>query len=425
MVFVFDQPMDTTVDWMPSFPPFAIGNFEWSLDTFSVVHEWDWSEDGRTLTAAYLFGEFPAGTLVMWTLNPGGGGDDPFVSESGVPLPETTGSFMTAGQSTGQEGDEDCDGFPDEWGSYAIFKGASYEQTSAADPLPAANAPYGFGAIVGAVEAGPELSEGSVTIPGAGEQELDPAPFTGDLFWFSTVPTEELWMSLFPEGSYTLRFTAVGESERVIAMDLPSEDFPTPKIANFGAAQSIDASQDFTLHWNEFTGAGDDGYLSVVITDETFDSEIVFQVPNYCVPIEIAPSATSVVIPADTLVADRVYQGILTFGRYGYLSTNDIPEMAGSCGVSKMTSFTLNTTTGGGAAIPATFNAVRILGNGNPEMSLTGTGGLDYRVERTGSMAAPNWVEVGVVTMDGTGSGVFEDTTAQSNFPLYYRAVTD
>src|SRR6185369_5376185 len=111
LVFVFNQPMDTNVPVLPSFPPFLVGN----LDVTPANHflSGTWSADGRTLTCEPS-SPLPANANVNWTLNPANS-MFPLTSASGVPLTTVSGSFKTGSSSGGG-----CDqtGLPPGWGNY-------------------------------------------------------------------------------------------------------------------------------------------------------------------------------------------------------------------------------------------------------------------------------------------------------------------
>jgi hypothetical protein len=416
LVFVFDQPMDTDVIVIPSFPPFLIGN----LDISRAGHYTDgsWSADGRTLTCVPSV-PLPADANVTWTLNPAGSAF-PFASASGTPLATVSGSFKT---TSGGGGTNECDprGLPSGWGSYSVTKNLSYDQVSSADPLPSTNSPFLFGVFVNGPSAGPAVSAGSITLPDSSRQDLQ--GFFG-LFTFSeTAETESALDTAYPSGSYTLRFTQTGQPERVIPMTMPATKPPVPKIENFTEAQAVNAAQDFTLRWGAFTGAAANDYLRLMISDDP--GTTVFQAPDYCVPRTLAVTATSIVIPANTLQTNKTYTASLSFGAFFHFSTNAVPEMSGVGSIVRSTSFTIKTGTGGGPGLPnpANLAGARLLSNGNPEISLSGTATRTYTVERTGSLSSPNWMPAGTVTMDAGGNAVFQDTQPNKTFPLFYRAV--
>ncbi len=419
VVFVFDQAMQKNTA-LGGFPPTVPGAIAWGgTGVTATKFSYSWSTDGMTLTCDYS-GDLPGNTEIAWTQNPGT--LIQLESEAGDPLPSGTyaGSFTT-GQGSG--GGEDCDpsGVPATWGAYTLSKSSSYQQTSTADPVPVAESPFAFSVLANGPQAGPAATAGSLTLPNNTSQTLQ--ALFGFLTFSDTPATDAALDAAYPAGNYTLRFTQTGQPERVIPMTMPAASVPVPKIANFAAAQAVNAAQGFTLSWNAFTGAGASDYLSLTITDGL--GNLLFQAPNPCVPRELPVTATSIVIPANTLETNKSYSAMLAFGRTFYSSTNAVPEMAGFGGVSRSTEFTINTGTGGGAADPARFTGYRLLPNGNPQMNLTGTAAHAYTIQRTSSLVTPAWSNAGTVTMDGAGAAVFEDTAAGKTFPLFYRAVAN
>lgn len=195
---------------------------------------------------------------------------------------------------------------------------------------------------------------------------------------------------------------------------------PVPKIINFTEAQDVNASADFTLIWNPFAGAGANDLLSVVVSDSGGE---VFRAPDPCVPLDLPVTATSVVIPGGTLASNRTYQAFLSFERFAYQSTNDVPEMSGFIGFFRSTQFTIDTSPGG-PATPARLTAIGLLPDGNPQMEVSGTPSKTYSIRRTSDLSGtPVWIPVGSVTVNAEGTAVFEDTFPGKVFPLFYQAV--
>jgi hypothetical protein len=415
LVFVFDQDMDTSVDLIPSFPPFLVGNFEVTPATAIFLGAWE--PDDRTLTCTPV-SDLPANTMISWKLNPAGA-PLPLTSAAGQPLATVSGSFTTAGGGGG--GQCDPSGIPSSWGHYSVSKNLSYDQTSTADPIPRADAPFLFGAFISSPQSGPAATAGSITPPNQPSKDLMMVPFTSFLSLSEMPATESALETAFPPGGYVLRFTQTGQPERVISMSMPATGTTIPKIANFTEAQAVNAAQDFTLRWSAFANAGADSYISLVISDNA--GKVVFQAPDACVPRTLAATATSIVIPANTLRSNATYSAVLQFGRLFYNSTNAVPQMAGSGSVARITYFTIKTGTGGGTGVsPARFVGFRLLSNGHPELNLTGTALRTYTVERTSNLGAPVWISAGSATMDATGNARFEDTQVPA-LPVFYRAV--
>ena len=382
----------------------------------------EWSGDGRTLTftpsAAY-----PGNSTITWTLNPAGS-SLPFTNAEGTEELGTVSGSFTTGEGGGG-GDEDCDGLPDGWGGYSLTKGALYAQESAADPVPETPEGFYFGVNVSAPEGGAEVTGGSIRLPDNSVRELMTFPFGGFWNYSDAASLESELEASYPAGGYELRFTQSGEPERIINMTMPANNVPVPKILNYAEAQTVEATQDFTLRWNAFSGAGADDFLMVSVSDED-TGDVVFEAPDYCLPRELPVTATSVVIPAVTLVDGKTYSAMLIFSKVFYASTNQVPEMSGFGSLSRLTNFSMRAGTGGGPADPAALSDFQVLANGNPEFRLTGTAAQVYSIERTDDLTpTPSWTEVGTVTMDGSGQGVFEDDGVGKTFPLFYRAVAN
>jgi hypothetical protein len=263
-----------------------------------------------------------------------------------------------------------------------------------------------------------------VTLPNGIKHDLTPAPLGGFLMFFDTPASEAALDAAYPAGTYTLRFTQTGQTERVVPMTLSGANPPVPKVANYTEAQAVNAAQNFTLRWNAFTGASGQDAISLVVVN-TNSGAVVFQAPDVCVPRELPASATSVVIPAGTLASNQTYLATLTFNRVGYYQTNAVPQMAGFGGLARGTEFTIKTGGGPGPGAAARFTAWRLLPNGNPELTFTGTPAHAYTVQRATRLSAPDWTSAGTVTTDATGKAVFEDAQPGKQPPLYYRALTN
>jgi hypothetical protein len=202
---------------------------------------------------------------------------------------------------------------------------------------------------------------------------------------------------------------------------VPPDYPPVPKITNFNDAQRVNAAADFNLRWNGFAGAEGFDFISMYLTDS--GGRLVFQAPNLCVPRGLPVTATSILIPGNTLRANESYSGGLLYGRLYYLSTNTVPAMAGFGNNIRNTFFTMKTGAAGEpVAMAAALSAPRLLTNGNPQFALSGAAGQSYTIERTGSLADPTWSDVGTVVLDATGRAAFEDAQAGKVFLSFYRA---
>lgn len=413
VVFRFSQPMEKTAN-LGGNPPTVPGAVTWvGVDATKFVYTW--SADGRQLFCEFS-GGFPLNTMVSWVLNPTGA-DPALRSQAGQDLPTAVhfGQFQTAATTPCN-----LNPVPDTWGTYALYKISSYKQTSAADPEPDLDQnPFLFSTLVDAPELGPAVTAATLTLPNGTQTNLNTFGFFS---YFRTFDSQAELDAAFPAGNYTLRFTQTGQAERVIPMNVPATRPPVPKIINFEATQSWDATQPFTLQWTPFVGATGNDQLFLVISDDSGD--VVFQAPDFCVPRELPLNATSLVIPANTLSANETYTAQLYFTKSFYFSTNTVPDMSGFGGIESQTSFLIETTPGGGTAIPATLTSWEVLPSGALNLQVSGSAGKTYPVQRTTSLSSPSWQGIGNVTLNASGSGTFQDTPPAAGQAYFYRALT-
>lgn len=423
VLFVFDQPM-VKIPQVGGVPPFAKGAVTWSgTGLVATKFSYAWSADGTTLTCDYQ-GDLPGTTKISWSLNDADAVIK-FVNEDGEELPsgQYAGSFTTGEGGDPGPGDCDPDGIPETWGGYNLTKSGRFVQTSTADPVPDGAEAYLFGSFVTPPQAGPAITSASVTLPNGTKQNHESVPFVGFYMLTGTYATQAAMDAAYPGGGYTLRFQQSGQTERAFPMTVPATWPPVPKILNFTAAQSVNAAQAFTLQWNPFTGgAAPNDFISLSISS---GSNVVFTAPDICVPRELAVTATSIVIPAGTLVSNATYTANLTYARQFYASTNTVPNMAGFGVMSHSTEFSIKTTGPLSGIDPARFVGYRLLPNGNPELTFTGSVGRTYTLERAGNLGSPVWRSVGTATPSAGGTAVFEDTQAGAARPIFYRAVAN
>jgi hypothetical protein len=414
VTFRFNVPMKKDTN-LGGTPPTVIGAVTWvgtGVDASKFTYTW--SGDGRQLVCDYA-GDFPLSTLISWALNPAGAAIR-LQAESGEALATGTysGRFTTASEVPCIESP-----VPENWGSYGLSKISNYVQTSDSDPVPESGedaAPFLVSASVVSPETGPAVTSASLTTPD--NVELDLSLF-GTFQLFEVYANQSEMDEAFPAGSYLLSFTQAGPIQRKITMTIPPAVPPIPKVTGFATTQAWSATQDGTLRWNGFTGAAAEDYQSVYIADA--EGNVVFQAPDPCVPRELPVSATSIVIPANTLQAGQTYDAQILYSRQFYFSTNAVPEMAGFGSQNRTTRFTL-VTTGGTPVVPATLSAAQVLPNGDFQFDVTGTAGRTYAIQRATTLNATVWPEISTVVLDAGGKGRFQDTPS-GQAPSFYRAI--
>lgn len=417
VTFRFSQPMKP-ID-LPGGPSPAI---QWTgLGLDPARFRYTWSADGRSLGVEYL-GGWPLKTRIDWALNPPGA-SVVFETTTGKLLASDTyrGGFRTTAIPT-------CTivATNPTWGSYGINKRSEFRQTSTADPVEEtrgdlAPAPHVFSAVVQSPSFGPAFTGGTVQRPNGATTNLTPSVV---LSYYEVLPTEADLETAFPTGSYQLRLLQTGLPEWVIDMQLNAGDLPpVPKVLNFAEAQQVDASRDFSLRWTSFANGDGDDLISIFISSA--DGDVVFQAPNFCIPIPLTPADTSVVIPADTLVPNRNYKAELLFGKSFYGSTNTIPQMTGYGFRLRATRFTVTTVGSMPPELPPTLNNPGLTADGKATFSVHGVAARSYAVQRASQADAGSWTSAGNIQTDGNGGATFVDPEPVGNASRFYRIQTE
>jgi hypothetical protein len=383
--FDFSRPMAPTVDitWLAN-------GIELSASSFDYA----WSADAFSLTATYQQ-SFPANSIIVWDL--GGGFED----ATGAPLEgeETSGFFMTSAGN----GNGDCEeGDPfDEEGNFGITRVLLFEQSG-----PGTVAPAEEGAIFAAVFNPPDglaVTAASFTPPSA--EPISLQSFFGSSFFSVDVFANETELNaVYPLGNYAARVEPTGGTAIQMTVSVSGTSVPTPELINYTAGQAIDPSAPFTLTWNSFTGADTSSFINLEIAD--VEGDTVFSAPNECIGLELAPTATSITVPADTMQPGKNYDLTLSFYRITDMGEHAASEITFLAAQGVSTQITLRTI-GGTIGDDYRFNEARIGAGGRFQATVTGTAGTLIAVESTA-----NWVDWDLVTsstVPGGGSLSFED----------------
>lgn len=397
VMFVFNEPMAAaqSIAWSANLTP---GNFQYV-----------WSGDRRSLTCNYP-GGLPANSVITWTLNPSGQPQN-FRDVAGNPLPadEYSGLFIT-GSST----NDPCLPVDDGRGSGGPAKHLFYVQTSAAAPVPDPEGPATFLGMTTSPTNNP-VTAARLQVPGGPLLTL--TNFFGRAFLtMEEYASQGALDTARPAGNYTLQLTRVSGSPSA-SVNLSASYPPTPQIQNYAACQAVDAAANFTVQWNGFTGATANDSIGFSITDTNPLSSWQWNAPDPCVPRDLANTATSITIPANTLQPGKTYEASLTYARLTDSKTNAIADLTLAAWLYKTVDFTIRTTGSGGGA--ARFTGWRVLPGGNLELKLQGPVGKSYWIEFAETPTG-GWLPAGLQTIPAGGVVTFQMTTGSS--PLFFRA---
>ena len=289
------------------------------LSTFSILPTWPaWSANNKVLTCTPT-PSFPANKSIFWTVSGQSAAGDPFDTDPG--------SFTTSSGGSSGTGTNAVTRF-------TLGITHTYEQTSTSLPALDATAPYSFGAIT-SLSSNRTANNVLLTLPTGSSSNLvrsfiQPENFT--MFAFN--PNLAVFNTTFPSGNYTFNVQAAA-SNQMVTVNFPASLVQpgAPHVSNFTAAQTVDASQPFTLTWDAFPGGTSADFVSVTIGQ-------AFSSTNAGLP----GTATSITIPAGRLQASSNYDG--TIGFYRFIGTSNGNSYVTAVYRATTTEFTLATRSG-------------------------------------------------------------------------------
>jgi len=274
VVFTFSDPMDTAATAAEFFDP-TVGGF------VSTTPAWSAANTVLTCTPNPAFG---GGHGITWFLN----GQDTL----GDPLSEF-GSFTTSNSSGTGSGTNKIT-------TFSVGKVHSFDQTSTAAPILDGFSPYGFSATT-ALASNRTATNITLTLPTSAVSNLTHNPLHAESFFlFGSNTNLTNFDTAFPSGIYQFMVFASASNQQVSVNLSSSLTQPNaPHISNYAAAQSVNATQAFTLTWDAFSGGTVSDFISVAIGSD-------FITPSFGTAGVLNGTATSLLIPANTPIR-RLY----------------------------------------------------------------------------------------------------------------------
>ena len=204
---------------------------------------------------------------------------------------------------------------------YAVFKTQIFEQDNPFAPaLREENhhnnrKPLTFGVFI-ATTGSNTVTSATVQAPGGSPLAIARNDGGDNSFNFEAGYETKLALdAAFTDGDYTVVINAANDGQKTVTLNLSGDTYPNaPRISNLLAGQSINHAADFTLTWDAFSGGGANDIIMVEVElDSPSGSSNVFSTPNPGEPGQLDGTATSVVIPANTLAAGSRYNLTVRF----------------------------------------------------------------------------------------------------------------
>jgi hypothetical protein len=283
---------------------------------------------------------------------------------------------------------------------FGAIKEKGHSQTNGTALLLATN-PFSFTALVVVSTNGGAVSSAYIQPAGRSATPLVQPTNSGNWFFSARFTNESALNTSYPNTAYKLGIQAVNDGFRELSLNLSSGAYPNaPRVANFNAAQGINASSDFLLQWNSFTTGTANDFIQLAITDA--EGQVVFNSPTYGQATSLDGFAVSTTIPAGTLLPGRSYAGNLAFTKIFVSFDNQFiyPNVPGAAAFAARTVFRLNT-----LPLPASISpSLRIVSASAAAATLqfNSEAGVAYRLLTTTNLAFPAWTTVFATNAAGT-----------------------
>ena len=220
---------------------------------------------------------------------------------------------------------------------YAVIKSQGYEQISTAAPTALATGGFTFLSAISQTTTGSVISA-TLQLPSAVVKPFGPVPGYGPFAMTESFDTEAAMTAVYGIGLYGFTILTLNDGTRTPSQALGVSVYPnTPTIANFAAAQNIDWTQSFTLQWGAFTGGTAADTIQLIISRP--NGTELFSTPQFGNPGALNGTATSAVIPANTLVPGVAYTATLIFGDIITLDFLSYPGVPGVTAFATTTRF--------------------------------------------------------------------------------------
>lgn len=306
---------------------------------------------------------------------------------------------------------------------FGIIKSQEFVQTNAGPPVARATNGFAFNAFV--------LASTNNVVTNATVKPSNTTPLrtlvstnADQLVWRfeerfnnqSSLDASYPYGSLFSPVNYTFTLGTTNDGIKTANLNysllsLAGGQPAVPQVTNFAAAQAIDHTADFQLHFVA-SGSALLDLVQVIILDSS--SNVVFASPAPFSAGALTGASNSITFPGYSLSPGSQLIGHLAFVRPTFLETNAYSGAIGVPAVLRDTEFPLVTRP---APVPP---RLEVLSSGASPfvVGFRGEPNRYYRLQATVNFT--NWFDLGV-TNSATGSGSFIDNTSSAVSNRFYR----
>jgi hypothetical protein len=395
VVFTFDENMNTTSG---SADFYTYGGAPAPFTSFTAV----WN-NARQLTCTPTTA-WPANTMMLWMLT--------CVDLASEMEPINSGGLFTTGSGGGTVVPETGTG-TNRFTTYSLGRAYHYVQTGPATPTLDTDIGYTFfgGCILAsnrpATNVVLTLASSQAVPMMRNNLQLENFSFA---FYTNNLSLYDL---IVPAGVYTFSVRSNGGT-LTAPVNFPASFLQPgiPQVANYAAAQAINASQPFTLSWSAFTGGTAAEFIQLEIDN-------LWHTPDAGQLGALSGTSTQAVIPANTLARGSNYQATLWFTRM-QVTSNGVDSVT-NISRSSITRFNLTTAGGSSTNAPVLSRPGWVPGRGFA-FDLTGTAGQVITVEQRLLLTQGTWSVLfstnhpgGTLRFTNTPTGNFQFLRARVN----------
>ncbi|HMJ92431.1 MAG TPA: Ig-like domain-containing protein [Candidatus Acidoferrum sp.] len=384
VIFTFDQQMDTAVTG---------ADFTDTMTFMPLPTTSTWSENDTVLTCTPS-PAFPSSRMIVWIVEGESLIGDPLEDEAGFFTTSSTGGNTGSGTNR--------------ISAFGVGKLHSYDQSSAGAATLDDGIPYLFTATT-TLASNRTANSVSVMLPTMAvsnltQNFLHPESF----FLFADHVDLASFNNTFPAGNYLFNVVAPTSNQQV-TVNLPASltQPNAPHIANFAAAQSVNATQSFQLSWDAFQGGTAADHISVSVGE-------AFRSPDFGAPGALNGTATAITIPAGTLQSNSNYNATVSFFQFTSSSNASYTTIAY---IATTTDFSL-VTSSGIATLPLVFTNAAWSGGAFAFDVLSSPGQL-LTVEYSSTLLTNGWQPL---LTTNSATGLARISHAATNQHLFYRA---